>query len=328
MRNPFLFILGCQRSGTTLLQHMVDIHPLTTVMQESGWFGTWYELKIGLTPDGFVTPELIPKLLKTSKNIDLGLNAEELLEMAGSGSRPVHYRDFISELFDRYGLARGKRLVGSKNPDFLRRAKTLHQLWPEAKFVHIVRDGRDVCLSASERWRNKPNFVGFPFLLYEAPDRIFDQWSEDPVITTAIWWEWNVSLGRRFGTELPDCMYYEMRYEALVENPRGECEGLCEFLGIPFDEAMLRHQDGFKPRRTREGKVLHASVGLPVTVGLRDWRTEMDPSELARFEAAVGDFLTELGYERAVAIPSADGVASATRIRDLFNEIAGVRDEL
>jgi hypothetical protein len=159
-------------------------------------------------------------------------------------------------------------------------------------------------------------------MLYESPDRIFDDWSEDPVITTALWWEWNVRLGRNFGRSLGPAMYYEMRYEDLVTRPRDECVALCEFLGIPFDEAMLRHQENFKPRKGPNGKILHARVGLPITRGLRDWRTDMPPAELARFEAAAGPFLDELGYARAAEWLHAYDLTEAARIRSLFEETA------
>jgi Sulfotransferase domain. len=290
-------------------------------MQEAGWFGTWYEQEIGVTPEGFATLDLIPNLLRTCKNIDLGMSAEDLEQMIGNG-KPVLYRDFVSALFDRYGAARGKFLAGSKNPDYLRHLPTLHELWPQAKFVHIIRDGRDVCLCAGDRWKGKPGPARFPFMLYESPDRIFDDWQEDPVTTTALWWEWNVRLGRDFGRCLGPAMYYEMRYEALVTQPREECLALCEFLGLPFDEAMLRHEENFKPRKGPNGTILHARVGLPITRGLRNWRTDMTPEELGRFEAAAGPFLDELGYSRAIEQPQTDDLAQAAEIRSLFEEVA------
>lgn len=324
MINPFLFVLGCQRSGTTLLQHILDIHPRVAIMQEAGWFGTWYEQGIGVTPEGFATVDLIPNLLRTSKNVDLGLSAEDLLEMFG-GSAQIPYNALVSAIFDRYAAARGKLWAGSKNPDYLRHLPTLHQLWPQAKFIHIIRDGRDVCLCASDRWKDKPGFQGFPFLLYETPDRIFDGWKEDPVTTTALWWERNVSLGRDFGRALGPAMYYEMRYEALVAHPRDECIALCEFLGLPFDEAMLRHQENFRPRRGSGGKILHARVGLPITAGLRNWRTEMTLAELARFEAAAGPLLDQLGYPRSAAEPETTVLNEALRIRRVFGEVAAAQ---
>jgi hypothetical protein len=300
---------------------MLDSHRSIAIMQEAGWFGTWYEQGMGVTPQGFVTRDLIPNVLRTSKNIDLGLSKEELLEMFGSGEQ-ILYGDFISAIFDRYGAARGKQLAGTKNPDYLRHLPTLHGLWPEAKFVHIVRDGRDVCLCSSDRWKAKPDFQGFPFLLYESPDQIFDDWNEDPVTTTALWWELNVRLGRDFGRSLGPTMYYEMGYEALVARPQDECLALCEFLGLPLDTAMLHHEVNFKPRRGPGGTIRHARVGLPITSGLRNWRTEMVSAELRRFEAAAGSLLDEIGYERGIERPQTKDLDDANRIRSLFNQVA------
>lgn len=290
-------------------------------MPEAGWFGTWCEQGIGVTPQGFVTVDLIPNLLRTFKNVDLGLTAEDLFEMFESGKQ-ILYSNFVSTIFDRYGAERGKPLGGSKNPDYLRHLPTLHRLWPDAKFIHIIRDGRDVCLCASNRWKGKPDFSGFPFLLYENPDRIFDGWKEDPITTTALWWERNVSLGRDFGRSLGPRMYYEMRYEALVAHPQRECMAVCEFLGLPFDSAMLRHQENFRPRRGPDGAVLHAHVALPITPGLRNWRTEMPAAELERFEAAAGPFLDELCYTRGIQQPQTKDLDEAARIRGLFDQVA------
>jgi hypothetical protein len=268
-----------------------------------------------------VTREIVPLLQKTHKNIDLGATTHDLNEMIEPEGK-VLYSDFVSELFSRHGIKRGKTLVGSKNPDYLRHLDTLRHLWPQAKFVHIIRDGRDVCLSASARWRGKDDYRGFPFLLYEKPDRIFDAWTEDPVTTTALWWEWTVRLGREFGAALPPGTYHEMRYEDLVAAPEAQSAALCDFLDIPFHEAMLRHEENFKPRRGGDGAILHANVGLPVTAGLRDWRSQMARDELERFEAAGGPFMDELRYERAIATADTQKVEKAARIRKAFEQLA------
>jgi len=320
MKNPFMFMVGCQRSGTTLLQHMLNSHPEIAVMPEGGWFGTWYEMRLGVSHEGFAKRELVSRVLRTHKNIELGATPEELEAMVEPEGE-VRYADFVSNLFDRCGKARGKALVGSKNPDYLRRLPTMHRLWPQAKFVHIIRDGRDVCLSVSTRWRNKPDFRGFPFFLYEEPDRIFDGWTKDPVASAALWWEWTVRLGRDFGASLPAGMYHELRYESLVADPEAESRAICTFLGIPFHDAMLRHEETFTPRRAKDGSIMHANVGKPVTAGLRDWRNQMDPAELDRFEAMSGSFLEELGYERAVPRPKPESLQEAAQISATFRSL-------
>lgn len=151
-RNPFLFIVGCSRSGTTLLQHVMDAHPHIGIIPENRWLVRWFENRYGLTPEGFVTPALVSRLLEEHRlfrDVDLGIHPEELYGLVQSG-REILYADFVSFIFDRYGKARGKPLVGNKTPGFVRRLRTIHTLWPQAKCIHIIRDGRDVYLSAKD----------------------------------------------------------------------------------------------------------------------------------------------------------------------------------
>jgi len=78
---------------------------------------------------------------------------------------------------------------------------------------------------------------------------------------------------------------------------RREDAALCAFLGVPYDGAMVCFHEG----RTRSGPGRDAKhAWLPVTAGLRDWRTGLVPDELAGFEAAAGELLEQLGYARAV----------------------------
>ena len=63
MSNPCVFIVGCPRSGTTLLRRMVSAHPQIVITPEAHWIPLWFEQRRGLTPDGFITPELISQSL-------------------------------------------------------------------------------------------------------------------------------------------------------------------------------------------------------------------------------------------------------------------------
>lgn len=92
-------------------------------------------------------------------------------------------------------------------------------------------------------------------------------------------------------------LYYEVRYEALATQPEAECRALCEFLGVPFDEAMLRHHEG-KVRTDPRAGVKNPSLPLPITPDLRNWRSQM-PEHVERFEAVAGDLLDELSYSRS-----------------------------
>ena len=147
--------------------------------------------------------------------------------------------------------------------------------------------------------------------------RKFSTWTEDPITTAAVWWEWHVRLGREDGGSLAPKLYHEVRYEELVSEPAKECEKLCSFLNLPYDDAMLSFHEG----RTKMKPGLDAKrAWLPITSGLRDWRTQMPAEDLERFEAAAGDLLEELGYPRAVPDPPQEKLEEATRIRHVFSQ--------
>jgi sulfotransferase family protein len=310
-RNPYLFIVGCPRSGTTLLGRMLGAHPDVDMVHETHWIPRQFQEGIGLTPDGLVTPQLIPSLFEERRFVKwftrwsdrLRVDREDLERLRGSEA-PISYAGFVSRIFDLQGEAHGKRLVGDKTPDYVRHIPTLHLLWPEAKFVHLIRDGRDVCLSVMS-WKRAPHTAG-----------IFPTWAEDPFLTTALWWERNVRLGREDGGSLGADLYYELRYESLVADPAGACAALCGFLGVRYDDVVLRFHEG----RTRTDPGLDAKAAWrPVTRGLRDWRSQMAPEDVERFEAIAGDLLEELGYTRANPRPGAEALEYAARIRQSFD---------
>jgi hypothetical protein len=196
--NPYVFIVGCARSGTTLLQRIVNAHPHIAVVNETHWIARYFEKRRGLTPEGFVTPELIPKLLEFHKFPKMKVGREELERLIDS-DEPVSYPSFVSAIFDLYGQRKGKSLVGDKTGSYVLNLPTLHGLWPKAKFVHIIRDGRDVCLSILN-WKKAQVAAGR-----------LATWTEAPVLTTALWWQQRVSLGREDGSALGPELYYEIR---------------------------------------------------------------------------------------------------------------------
>jgi hypothetical protein len=301
-RDPHLFIVGCARSGTTLLQRMVDAHPEIAVTPSMHWISGYLKEHKVKRPDDLVTPDLIHGLFENSRFARFQIRREELEKLSNSGAS-LTYSEFVSGIFDLYGKAEGKPLVGNKTAPHVRSIPDLHALWPEAKFVHIIRDGRDVCLSAIN-WERSSNLASR-----------FPSWGEDPVTTAALWWEWHLRLGREAGGSLGPGLYHELRYEDLVAHPEKVCATLCAFLAVPYADAMLRFHEG----RTKTKPTLSAkNAWLPVTAGLRDWRSDMPTEDVDRFEAVAGDLLEELGYERAFERPSAEKVEYASRIRDSF----------
>jgi hypothetical protein len=308
--NPYLFIVGCPRSGTTLLRRMVDAHPLVAVVDETRWIASFFERRAGLTYQGMVTPKLIHRLLDYDRFAKLGIGREHLDGLMASGES-ISYSTFVTGIFDLYGRAQGKPLVGDKTPRYARKVSTLHALWPEARFVHLIRDGRDVCLSILN-WKKSQHSIGR-----------FESWREDPITTAALWWELHLRLAGEDGAPLGPGLYHEVRYESVVAWPGEECERLCGFLGIPYDDAMLRFHEG----RERSAAGLDAKKAWrPVIGGLRDWRSQMPDADVENFEAAVGGLLEDLGYERAFPNLSAEAIEHASETRRRFVRELGERE--
>ena len=310
-RNPYLFIVGCPRSGTTLLRRILNAHPQIAIGPESHWIPRWFEKRKGLTPDGFVTPELISNLLDNRRFRRLRISPEQLDGLIKSDA-PVSFATFVSDLFNLYGDRKRKPLVGDKTPGYARRIKTLHNLWPKARFIHLIRDGRNVCLSVVNWKRRIGDFT-----------TRFPTWNEDPISTVALWWEWHVQMARDAGHLLGPELYYEIRYESLVTNPAEECERLCSFLGVSYDDCMLRFHEG---RTKTDSGLSPKKAWIPIKPGLRDWRRQMAARDIEIFEAVVGHLLDELGYERAVPRLQSTSQKHAAGMRDLF--MKGVRSGL
>jgi hypothetical protein len=303
-RDPYLFIVGCARSGTTLVHRIVDAHPEIAITPEMHWITRYFDYFNN--QNRLVIPELVSELTGHKRFAQFEIPREEFEGLLGPGEA-VPYPTFLSRVFGLYGKIKNKPLVGNKTPAYVRSIPTFHALWPEARFVHIIRDGRDVCLSVLN-WNKAERTAGR-----------YASWEEDPVSTTALWWERKVRKAREDGAALGPDLYHETLYEELVDDPERECKRLCEFLGLPYDDAMIRFHEGRERAEPGRGA---KSAWLRVTSGLRDWRMQMRTGDVERFEAAAGDLLEELGYERAVPNPSSEALEQAARIREAFTREA------
>jgi hypothetical protein len=285
---------------------LLDAHPGLAVINETRWIAEWFEAGVGLTGDGTITPQHLALLTEFSGFKKLELPDRSMVEVTSTAAG-TPYADLVSSIFDHYGEAHGKGLVGDKSPRYVLHIDTLHVLFPQARFIHVVRDGREVALSVAQ-WNAKRGQRGPGYI---------DGWADDPATTTALWWADHVRRGRAAGHRVGSDGYQELRYEHLTTDPEGACRDMCSFLGLPFDDAMLRFNEG---RERTDGRRSAKSSWLSPTPGLRDWSTEMSASDIEAFEAAAGPMLDELGYRRAVPHPSAAAIHHADERRRTFEE--------
>lgn len=186
-------------------------------------------------------------------------------------------------MFGLYADDHGKELYGDKTPGYVNHIEMLAALFPEARFVHIIRDGRDVALGYLDR----------------------DEWGPATVAEAALYWRSRVSRGRGGGHQLGADRYAEVRYEDLVDDPGDITRRVCDFLGLDYYPEMLRfHERGADFIAAANTPEAFTGLAQPITKGMRDWRIEMPASDVAMFEAIAGDLLAELGYETSSAAPS------------------------
>jgi hypothetical protein len=281
MVNPYVFVVGAARSGTTLLQRMLDAHPQLAVVNETYWVPRKFRERNGLTREGVVTPALLPKLLASPKFSYMGVSEEDLVGLL-SEFESVRYDRFVARIFDLYAARRGKQFAGDKTPGYVRRIRQIHDVWPRARFVHIIRDARDVCLSMLD-WSMGERTAGQD-----------GTWDMDPAISTALYWRYSVTVGREDARAvLGPRLYHEVHYDDLVSSPERELRQICKFLWLPYAEEMTRFYEG---RTRRESGLDSKEQWLPPTAGLRDWRTQLPTTDVERIEAAAGDLLHSLGY--------------------------------
>jgi hypothetical protein len=298
----FPFFVGCDRSGTTLVRAMFDSHPNMAVPGESFFIVPMaYNRKRYEEGRGFATDLFLSDLFKQPGFLKWNLSKERVMN-ALAFPPPENYAEAIQRLFCLYAQVHGKSRFGDKTPPYVRNIPLLAQLFPEARFVHIIRDGRNVALSIQE--------IG----IRSGPRRYKN------IGECAIHWKDRVELGRNAGQQIGPDRYLEVRYEDLVEEPerivRLLCQFryedlveeperivrlLCQFVDLEFHDQMLRY---FERAETVvisfKNPAVQKNIFLPPTKNIRDWRSQMPKGDLVLFEMIAGDLLQELGYGRAV----------------------------
>jgi len=270
----FPFIVGCGRSGTTLLTSMLDSHPALAFPGESGFLVEVCGRESSGRFDAIDVESVLDELRRFDRFDAWGLDASAL-QAAVARSSPRCPADVIRALYLFFASTRNKMWGGDKTPDHVMLIPELHGLFPEAQFIHVIRDGRDVALASRGV-----------------------SWAPDSIEELALYWAKRVRCGRAAGRLLGPASYLEVRYEDLVENPDGELRRVTEFLELPFSSAMLDFSAAAERQRSMSpDAVADKSLSRPLTKGLRDWRRDMAPADALTFTILSGPLLRRLGYD-------------------------------
>ena len=296
-RLPAPFVVGAPRSGTTLLRLMLDAHPELTIPPETYFIvraiKRWHEASRRLSLEDPVDA-FYDEATGHRRWRDIHLDADAFRRRLDD-DRPREVGDAVRIFYRLYADKVGKPRWGDKTPFYVRRMKLIQDAVPEARFVHIIRDGRAVTMSIKDLWFG--------------PDTVEDG---------AKYWIARIGEGRR---QVPRLAHYlEVRYEDLVLDPEPHLRRICKFLDLPWNDRVLNyHQhvderislevppeevapDGRVVSTTERQAIMERVSRPPDPTRINRWKTEMSEEDRRKFEAIAGPLLEELGYERDFAV--------------------------
>jgi hypothetical protein len=313
---PAPFIVGAPKSGTTLLRLMLDSHPelaippethfIPRIAQRLGWgtdgrrptsprffarffslYGVHYQIYSSRPEIPDLRRLFLEAVQETVRWPDFHVDPEALSSRilplepfdVGRGLR-VFYRLYA----ERFGKARW----GDKTPRYRASMRLIQGLLPEARMIHLVRDGRDVALSLREVW-----------------------FGTRSIEKAALDWKAAIEVARREAKSLRH--YMEIRFEDLILDPARTLKQICEFIEIAWHPAMLdyhlqsreRLQELRAPLPARDGRPIAPAERIAThTMATREpdpekigvWKSRMAPADRKKFEALAGDLLEDLEY--------------------------------
>ena len=275
-----IFVVGCPRSGTTMLQLMLHAHRRIAIPPETRFLlnAYWQRREFGDLSRAENRRRLAHWIVdrRGTRFQDLGLDGAEIVRRITDG--PGTLGSALGTVFRAYADRFGKPRWGDKRPAYLQNLDVILRLFPDAQIINVVRDGRACVASLKEM-----------------------SWHRQDVYGTVAAWARAVDEARRAARRLPAGQWHSLRYEDLVADPHTELAAICAYLGEEYDPAMAN------PSRVADVavpafKTWHRRTHEPVTTQrVQSWQQRLSPEEIALCETALAGRLRACGYELAGA---------------------------
>jgi hypothetical protein len=292
-----VFVLGCVRSGTTWLYHMLlSAGNFAVYRAESNVFNV-LEPRVGDLRKATHRRELLdiwrPTRMFSRTGLEMAAVEPRIMAECRNGG------DFLRIYMEMMAQQQRVERWADCTPEHILYMERIRQTIPDALVVHVIRDGRDVALSTEKQKWIRP----FPW----------DRGGE--LLAAAMFWEWMVFHGRRAGQKMGG-NYREVRYEDLVLKPRETLADLSSFVGQELDyEQILKVGLGSvsKPNTSFGSESCGSDRGVPGKDApskdemefspLGRWKQALPEKTAAQLEAILGPALTDLGYSLSTEAP-------------------------
>ena len=277
-----LFMFGFERSGTTLLSMMVGAHPAIAVpLSVTGkWFSFanvvhgYDGLRTRRDLEAFVDRVIADERIQLW---DASISRGDILDGLTVGS----YAAIIRRFHEVYASKKGKPFWANLDIATLDNMDVVNGWFPDAKFIHIVRDGRDVALSHETMPYGASNIA-------ECAER----------------WVHRLTVNLKMGAILGEGRYLVVRYEDLVLESPQTLQRICKFVGVPYEEEMLGYYKMVDDKVPADKRWLWPELNKPPSRSKAyAWERTMSQTKRAVFESIAGDMLSELGYKTYESIP-------------------------
>jgi hypothetical protein len=296
---PPFFVVGADRSGTTMLRLMLNRHPELAIPPESHFL---ISLLQAFPADRSLSSEqvrhAVSVITRHPRFATWQTTAEALQEELACRVAPT-LGSLVDAAFRLEIAATGKRRWGDKTPGYASAIAELGRLFPEAAFIHVVRDGRDVSLSLRER--------------------VWHGWTE---YQRACYWADTVLTAESLGRRLGPSRYLTVQYRDLVLSTEQTVRGICKFLRVDFTDSMLAfHEDALAHIADFERTSgIHAKLcRRPRASDVDRWKHASSSWRVFLFEAVAGHALDQLGFARRFGRRSA---CAATLLRMFYAPLA------
>jgi glycosyltransferase involved in cell wall biosynthesis len=276
--NKEFFILGPSRSGTTLLARMLDAHPDLAVFPETWMFDTLDRL--GCTDHFSHKWQFVLFMNEMWEHVNT-LDPTASAVVAGVARATPHYtgptKPIIEELGRLFSTRRGARVWGEKTPAHSMLARQMTGLFPDAAYLRIIRDPRDILVSYADMW-NKGNYDSSYLMKTAALVKFYFS----HVLAEEFWGAHESLL---------------IRYENLVSDPVANLESICAYMDLPFSSDMVSFHQTEESRRTSLSP-RHKNIDKPVmTSRVHRFLSAFSKDQLALIETFLKDYMSPIGYE-------------------------------